>query len=394
MQTQEHWDSVKPLPRRTTVPLPVPLRRKRRRPAFSGNEFNLRRLALVTDAWHPQTNGVVHTLDRLVRDFESQGIEVLVLSPEAHRSVPMPLDHDYKLAVDPWHAIPRLCDFQPDAVHIATEGPLGWWANRWMVRHGMRFSTSFHTRFPDYVEARFKVPAEWTWSLERLFHKPAVHTLVGTRSLIEELNGRDIGRKLVHWPRGVDAQRFHPAKRRKDLYRDVPGPVWLYVGRVAVEKSIEDFLSLRLPGTKVVVGDGPAREQLQRKFPETVFRGWQRGDELAAHFASADCFVFPSRTETFGNVILEALASGVPVAAVPAPGPVDLIEEGVNGAIDNDLAAACLRAQHCSRARARASTAAYTYSACHTVFRQHLVPVLPRLPHRSASHQGMARAVV
>ena len=223
------------------------------------------------------------------------------------------------------------------------------------------------------------VPLAWGYQLVRWFHGKAEHTLVSSKSLLDELQGKRVGRQLVHWPRGVDAEVFHPGHRRGDVYAGLPGPIWLYVGRVAVEKSLEDFLKLPLPGTKVVVGDGPSREELQRKYPDVVWRGYQFGDDLAAHFASADCFVFPSRTETFGNVILEALASGLPVASVPAPGPVDLIVEGVNGAIDDDLHAACRRAIRCSRERARASIVRRTLRAGHDVFRAHLVPLRPEI---------------
>jgi glycosyltransferase involved in cell wall biosynthesis len=199
-------------------------------------------------------------------------------------------------------------------------------------------------------------------------------------SLLHELGDKRVGRQLVHWPRGVDADVFNPAHRRGDVYAELPGPIWLYVGRVAIEKNMEDFLKLQLPGTKVVVGDGPSREELQRKYPEVVWRGYQFGAALSAHFASADCFVFPSRTETFGNVLLEAMASGLPVASVPAPGPVDLVTEGVNGAIDDDLGAACLRGLHCSRERARASVVRRTLRAGHDLFRAHLVPMRPEIP--------------
>jgi glycosyltransferase involved in cell wall biosynthesis len=198
--------------------------------------------------------------------------------------------------------------------------------------------------------------------------------MVGTLSLIRELQHRQIGRRLVHWPRGVDDELFHPGKRRNDVY-DYPRPIWLYVGRVAVEKSLEDFLGLDLPGTKVIVGDGPAREALQRRFERTVWRGWRHGEDLAAHFASADCFVFPSRTETFGNVILEAMASGLPVASVPAPGPIDLIEDGRNGAVGETLHDSCLRAFHCSGEAARMTARRYTWRASHDLFRSYLVPV-------------------
>ena len=341
---------------------------------------------MVTDAWHPQTNGVVHTLARLVSHLEAQNTEVLAITPASHRTLGLPGDADYRLAWDPWRAIPRMRAFRPDAIHIATEGPLGLWTNRYLRRRRLQFTTSFHTRFPEYVNARFLIPVSWGYRVERWFHRAAVHTFVGTRSLMRELDEKGIGQKLVHWPRGVDGERFHPRQRREDVY-PFPGPIWLFVGRVAPEKSIEDFLTLKLPGTKVVVGDGPSREALARRFPDVVFRGWRFGDDLAAHFASADCFVFPSRTETFGNVILEALASGVPVASVPAPGPIDLIENGVNGAVDDDLHSACMQAARCSAQAARASTRSYTFRACHDLFQSNLVPLTPMLP---ANTEGLA----
>src|SRR4029079_19651649 len=191
--------------------------------------------------------------------------------------------------------------------------------------------------------------------------------------------GKRVGHHLVHWPRGVDATVFNPQFRRDEVY-DLPRPIWLYDSSIAVEKSMEDFLALSLPGSKVVVGDGPSREGLQRRFPDVVWRGYRYGDDLSAHFASADCFVFPSRTETFGNVLLEAMASGLPVASVPAPGPVDLISEGVNGAIGEDLLDACRRAIGCSGEQTRASIERRTLAAGHEVFRQHLVPLQPQIP--------------
>jgi glycosyltransferase involved in cell wall biosynthesis len=334
----------------------------------------LRRLALVTDAWRPQTNGVVNTLVRLVSHLEARGTEVMVVSPGAFRTVPLPSYPEIRIACDPWRAIPRIRAFQPDAVHVATEGPLGFWTVGWLRRHRLRFTTSFHTRYAEYLSARLPVPLEWGYDVVRWFHQRADHTLVSSRSLLEELRERRVGGQLVHWPRGVDAAFFNPERRRKELYA-LPRPIWLYVGRVAVEKSLQDFLSLPLPGTKVVVGDGPSRADLERRFPDTVWRGYRYGEDLAAHYASADCFVFPSRTETFGNVILEALASGLPVASVPAPGPVDLITEGVNGAIDDQLLRACFRALRCSRERARASVVGRTLEAGHDLFRAHLVPL-------------------
>jgi glycosyltransferase involved in cell wall biosynthesis len=345
----------------------------------------LRRLALVTDAWHPQTNGVVNTLTRLIEGLEARGTEVLVVSPEGHRTVPLPSYNEYRVAIDPWKAVPRLRAFKPDAVHIATEGPLGFWMNGLLRRRRLRFTTSFHTRFPEYLSARYPIPLAFGYWLERWFHRAAHHTLVGTVSLMRELDARRIGQKLVHWPRGVDLDRFRPCHRKVDVFAGLPRPIWLYVGRVAAEKSLADFLELDLEGTKVVVGDGPERGPLTQRFPDVVWRGYRYGGELAEHFASADCFVFPSRTETFGNVILEALASGLPVASVPAPGPIDLIDDGRNGAVDDDLRAACLRAITCSPEAARESSRRYTYQASHETFRSHLVPLVRRLPAGTAS---------
>jgi glycosyltransferase involved in cell wall biosynthesis len=338
-------------------------------------DFHPRKLALVTDAWKPQTNGVVNTLVKLIRSLEAKGTEVMVVSPNEHRTVPLPSYPEIRIATDPWKAVPRIRAFAPDAIHVATEGPLGFWTVGWLRRQRLHFTTSFHTRYAEYLNARAPVPLEWGYQLVRWFHDKAEHTLVSSQTLLDELRARRVGRRLVHWPRGVDATLFHPRHRRASVYAELPGPIWLYVGRVAVEKNLEDFLDLPLPGTKVVVGDGPAREPLQRKYPQVVWRGYQFGDDLAAHYASADCFVFPSRTETFGNVILEAFASGIPVASVPAPGPVDLIQEGVNGAVDDDLLASCKRAILCARDRARSSIVHRTLEAGHDVFRAHLVPV-------------------
>jgi glycosyltransferase involved in cell wall biosynthesis len=343
----------------------------------------LSRLALVTDAWLPQTNGVANTLSKVVRHLESTGTEVLVVAPdpEFHRTVELPSYPEIKLAIDPWRAIDRIRAFQPDAIHVATEGSLGFWVNHWLRRRRLGFTTSFHSRYAEYVHARypfFKV--EWGYKLLRWFHGRAEHTLVSTRSIVRDLEERRVGQKLVYWPRGVDTALFNPARRSSECYAGLPGPIWVYVGRVAVEKSIEEFLKLPLEGTRVVVGDGPAREALQRQFPDAVFRGYRFGEDLATHYASADYFVFPSRTDTFGNVLLEALASGLPIAAVPSPGPDDLLIEGVSGTIDDDLFDACQRLLLCSRASAREVAMRYTFRASHELFRSHLVPLRPLVP--------------
>jgi glycosyltransferase involved in cell wall biosynthesis len=341
----------------------------------------LKRLALVTDAWLPQTNGVALTLAKVVKHLESEGVEVLVVAPDPqhHKTVALPSYPEIKLAIDPWKAVDRIRAFDPEAVHIATEGSLGFWINGWMRRRGLRFTTSFHTRYPEYLSARYPVPVEWGYKLVRWFHGVADHTLVSTHSIVRDLEQRRVGKKLVYWPRGVDTQLFHPARRSSECYAGLKGPIWLYVGRVAVEKSIEDFLKLPLEGTKVVVGDGPARADLQKQFPGVVFRGYRYREDLATHYASADYFVFPSRTDTFGNVLLEALAAGLPIASVPSPGPDDLLTEGVNGAVDDNLLAACQRVVHCPRERARAVADGYTFRASHELFRTNLVPLRPQL---------------
>ncbi len=362
----------------TTIGAGIKPGTKARLPGVRPRAPTLKRLTLVTDAWRPQTNGVVNTLARLVRYLESVGTEVLVIAPDAHRTVPLPSYPEIRVAYDPWKAIPRILAFRPDAIHVATEGPLGFWTVGWLRRRGLRFTTSFHTRYAEYLSARLPVPVAWGYQPVRWFHEKAEHTLVSSQALLRTLREKRVGGHLVHWPRGVDAEVFHPRHRRDD-FCDLPRPIWLYVGRVAVEKTLEDFLDLPLAGTKVVVGDGPQREDLQRRYPDAVWRGYQFGADLASAFASADCFVFPSRTETFGNVILEALASGLPVASVPAPGPVDLIEEGVNGAIDDNLLDACHRAIGCSREQARASIQRRTLRAGDEVFRDHLVPMNPEL---------------
>ena len=329
-------------------------------------------------------NGVARTLERLVEHLRAQGIQVLVLAPDGHRTVGLVSYPEIQVAYDPWRAIRRLVDFAPDAVHLATEGPIGFWARGWLGRRNLRFTSSFHTRYPEYMAARFGIPTGWGYQLERWFHAGADRTLVSTNSMLKELRTLRIGRQLVLWPRGVDAAVFHPQHRQDDLY-EYKRPIWLFVGRIAVEKNLNEFLELRLPGTKVIVGDGPSRARFQQQYPDVVWRGYRGGQELSAHYASADYFVFPSRTETFGNVLLEALASGVPVASVPAPGPSDFIIEGVNGALDDDLRAACARVQLCERSQVRPSIVHHTIQHGNQVYAENLVPV-----HETVSKGGTA----
>ena len=299
------------------------------------------RILIVTDAWTPQINGVVRTLARTREELEGLGHEVRVISPDLFANLPCPTYPEIRLAVLPGRRMPRMIDeFQPCAIHISTEGPLGQAARRYCIKRRLPFTTAYHTRFPEYIRARTKIPVGATYRLMRRFHRPAAGVMVATRSMERELAGRGF-RNLRRWSRGVDTELFRP--RDKDLL-DLPRPIHLYVGRVAVEKNIEDFLRLELAGSKLVVGDGPRLPDLRRKYPETRFVGAKVGEELAAHYAGADVFVFPSRTDTFGLVLLEALASGLPVAAYPVPGPLDIVDGTGVGVLDVDLAAAARQA--------------------------------------------------
>jgi glycosyltransferase involved in cell wall biosynthesis len=298
-------------------------------------------ILLVTDAWLPQVNGVVRTLSTLSRHLQALGHNVSLLTPDRFSSVPCPSYPEIRLALPPPGAVARIIEeVWPAAIHIATEGPLGLIARRACRRRGYPFTTSFHTRFPEYVHARWSVPLSWTYGFLRWFHRPATRVMVATPSVEAALRERGFTR-IGRWSRGVDTGLFRP---RDKSFLPYPRPISLYVGRLAVEKSVEDFLRLDLPGTKVVVGDGPQLPALRRDYPAAVFVGAKHGEELACHYAAADVFVFPSRTDTFGLVLLEALASGVPVAAYPVPGPLDVIDGSAAGCLDEDLGAAAHRA--------------------------------------------------
>jgi glycosyltransferase involved in cell wall biosynthesis len=295
------------------------------------------RIVIVSDAWFPQVNGVVRTLDTLRSELEAAGHGVLLITPERFRSLPCPSYPEIRLAVCRPAAVARLIDgFRPCAVHISTEGPLGWIARRYCHRHRIPFTTAYHTRFPEYIHARWRVPLNITYALMRWFHRPASCVMVATQTIEDALTARGFG-NIQRWSRGVDTRLFRP--RPKDFLPD-PRPISLYVGRVAVEKGLEDFLDLDLKGTKIAVGDGPQRAQLEARYPDVRFVGVKTGEELAQYYSAADVFVFPSRTDTFGLVLLEALASGVPVAAYPVPGPLDVINGSGAGCLDEDLAAA------------------------------------------------------
>lgn len=322
------------------------------------------RVLVATDAWRPQVNGVVRTYERLTEHVAALGVEIAVLTPDEFRTVPCPTYPEIRLALPRFgYVIDRLDTMKPDAVHIATEGPIGWMVRGYCQRRRLPFTTSFHTRFPDYVSSRFGVPSSWSWSVLRRFHNSGAGVMVATPSLGQELQGRGF-KRVLQWTRGVDTGLFRPRAMR----RFGTDPVFLYVGRVAVEKNIEAFLSLDLPGRKVVVGTGPLLEALQVRYPDVVFAGRQEGEALAECYASADVFVFPSRTDTFGIVLLEAIASGLPVAAYPVTGPIDNIRHGVTGVLDHDLRAAALAALELDRSIIREHATDLGWGDCARVF--------------------------
>jgi glycosyltransferase involved in cell wall biosynthesis len=331
------------------------------------------KILIATDAWHPQVNGVVRTLGQVAREAPALGSEIQFLTPGEFCTLPMPSYPEIRLSlVSPGMVERRLDAIMPDAIHIATEGPLGHAMRRVCLRRGQPFTTSFHTRFPDYIAERVPLASRWssdlTWAWLRRFHAPATAVMAATPTLMQELTGRRF-RNVKLWTRGVDATLFRP---REGATLDLPRPIFLTVGRVAVEKNIEAFLALDLPGTKVVVGDGPARAPLARQFPDAVFLGAKHGEELAQVYAAADVFVFPSRTDTFGLVLLEALASGVPVTAFPADAPRDVIGDAPVGALDEDLRSACLAALERSRAACRGFALRMTWTESARLFLTHV----------------------
>ncbi|WP_237476952.1 glycosyltransferase family 4 protein [Lichenibacterium dinghuense] len=318
------------------------------------------RVLIATDAWHPQVNGVVRSIEALRREAPALGAEILPLTPEGWRTVGLPTYPDIRLAlVTAARLGPRIEASAADHVHVATEGPVGLAARRHCLRVGRPFTTSYHTQFPDYLAARLPVPRALSYAWLRRFHNAGRGTMVATASLADDLAARGFSR-LMRWSRGVDHALFRPRER---VGLDLPRPIFLSVGRVAVEKNVEAFLRLDLPGTKVVVGDGPARADLEARYPAARFLGTRTGESLAEIYASADVFVFPSRTDTFGNVMLEALASGTPVAAYPVPGPRDVLADGDAGVMRDDLGEACRAALAVPRERARAFSLRYTWSA-------------------------------
>lgn len=327
------------------------------------------RVLIATDAWYPQINGVVRSIEQMMAHASGEGAEVVLLTPQDFRSVPLPNYPEIRLALCRPARVARLIvRRRPTHIHIATEGPIGHVTSRLCRRHGLPFTTCYHTRLPEYIRTRLPIPIGVTYALMRRFHNAGAATLVATESLAEELEARGFT-NLRRWSRGVDTTLLSPTRRTD---RGHERPVFLYVGRLAVEKSVEDFLRLDLPGSKLVVGDGPARQRLEAAFPEALFLGTRTGLDLAQIYASSDVFVFPSRTDTFGMVLLEALASGLPIAGYPTPGPIDVIGESGTGVLDADLGRAARAALAIPRELCRAHALTFSWQASARAFFGHV----------------------
>ncbi|MBI3446430.1 MAG: glycosyltransferase family 1 protein [Magnetospirillum sp.] len=335
------------------------------------------RILVVSDAWLPQVNGVVRTLDTLKGELERAGHDVVMVTPDRFRTIACPTYPEIRLALRPGRKIAQMiAAAQPCAIHIATEGPLGWAARSYCRRQGLPFTTAYHTKFPEYIQARFRVPLPISYAVMRRFHDSSAQIMVATQGIETELAQRGF-KNISRWSRGVDTELFRPrpeAKGKDGPFGHLPGPIFLYVGRVAVEKNIEAFLRLDLPGTKAVVGDGPQLEEMKRRFPKVHFAGARFAEDLARHYAAADVFVFPSRTDTFGLVLLEALASGLPVAAYPVPGPNDVIGTSPAGILDDDLGMAAEAALRIDPGLCRDHALGFSWEACARQFIDNLRP--------------------
>ena len=330
------------------------------------------KIMIITDAWAPQVNGVVRTLSTLYAHLVQQGDEVLMITPSMFRNLPCPTYPEIRLAlVTPKAIAHHIHTFKPQAIHIATEGPLGFAARHVCRTHGYPFTTGYHTRFPEYIQARFNLPLKVSYAFLRWFHGPAKAVLVPTPSMAAHLQTQGFTNLKV-WGRGVDTNLFKPQQRASAKPQL---PTLLYVGRVAVEKNIEAFLQLKTPGRKVVVGDGPQLESLKRKFPNAEFQGAKHGDALVAAYAAADVFVFPSKTDTFGLVMLEALACGTPVAAYPVTGPLDVLTDPTAACLNDNLDAAVAKALTLKRSDCRAFAAKHSWASVANTFRTSLAPL-------------------
>ncbi len=348
------------------------------------------RILIATDAWAPQINGVVVALVNTIACLRRIGHDVTVISPEGFRTIPTPTYPEIPLALFPGRKVARLIDeARPDAIHIATEGPIGSAARTYCLRNGLRFTTQYHTCFPEYIQMRTGIPVDWMYPFMRRFHDPAAAVIVATEPLGAMLAKRGFAH-IEECPLGVDLELFKPSDEH---FTDLPRPVFTYVGRLAVEKDLPAFLGLQLPGSKLVVGDGPARAKLQRRFPNVRFVGAKTGPELASYYQRSDVFVFPSRTETFGLVMLEAMACGVPVAAFPVRGPLDVVKDPGAGVLLEDLREAALRALDLERGAGRAYAERFPWSKGAERFLSILVPVSANLKKTEMESSYRRKAV-
>jgi len=330
------------------------------------------KIMIVTDAWEPQVNGVVRTLKNTTRELTALGHRVELMTPLEFRTIPCPTYPEIRLSLLPRRRVrARIDEFAPDALHIATEGPLGMAARAYALRHGLPFTTAYHTRFPEYVQARFGIPTSATYRFLHWFHAPSLAVMAPTPVVKSDLERHGFD-NVVLWTRGVDLEIFHPMDSK---VLNTVRPIFLYVGRVAIEKNVEAFLKLDLPGSKWVAGEGPALAELKSRYPQVNYLGVLTQAELAKVYAAADVFVFPSRTDTFGLVLLEALACGTPVAAYPVTGPIDVLAGGHAGAMNVDLREACLDALKIDRADARAWAERFSWQAASAQFAAHLKPL-------------------
>lgn len=327
------------------------------------------KIIVATDAWTPQVNGVVTTLSRVGERLQAAGHEILFVTPQMFRTIPCPTYPEIRLALAAGKRLRKLIeDFRPEAIHIATEGPIGHAVRWYCLRRGLPFTTAYHTQFPQYLRLRFPLPESVSYAYLRRFHRPATRTLVATASVRRDLMSHGF-EHVVLWNRGVDSNLFKP---RDKAFLDDARPVAMYVGRVAVEKNLEDFLRLDMPGSKYVVGAGPDLEMLRRKYPQVRFVGRKEGEELASYVAAADVFVFPSRTDTFGLSMLESMAAGVPVAAYPVTGPLDVVRNGETGILHEDLGTAVREALKLDSAACVAYARTRTWDACAELLVSHL----------------------
>jgi glycosyltransferase involved in cell wall biosynthesis len=326
------------------------------------------KILIITDAWYPQTNGVVRTMDNLGQQLQKRGHQVKYITPNEFITVPMPTYPEIRLALNAWPKINKMIKaYNPQVVHISTEGPLGFFGRKYCHKNNIKFTTSYHTKFPDYVYARTKIPVNFSYRFMRFFHKHSQSILVTTQTMKKELaeNGFDEN-KLKVWTRGVEHDVFGNGTKVKDF----KGPVWIYVGRVAIEKNIKAFLDLDVEGTKIIVGDGPQMNEVKKKYPHVVFTGMLGDKDIANYLASSDVFVFPSKTDTFGIVLIEALAAGLPIAGYKVPGPIDITGGTEIDSLDDDLKTSALKSLKIDKSKCKELAQKYTWEECAKIFEE------------------------